>query len=183
MNFIEYTEKILHEASNKKKLVIAPEYHPINCLSICGEDIVTWCENYRKTAIHETSYLFDLVLCSRVLEHIPIRQIDWYLLELYNIMKEGATFVCVVPDMCRAVELMEQELARDNGPRDFVFNRINYELFSEGDDIRDRHATWTSKASMKHLLERENLFRIDSIESVYIGDLRFPQLEVRASRI
>ena len=61
--------------------------------------------------------------------------------------------------------------------------RLTFELFSEGEDVWDRHCLWTSESSVKYYLERERLFRVKGIRRVTMDSSIVPQLlEVIAER-
>lgn len=174
MNYIENTLCIINDFYTKnnekpiKVVVLGPGFNVSsrNNISVrtnkSSEDIIYFCNNF----LHSTCFSpIDLVIMSRVFEHIPVRNIDWYLLNIYNIMKLDGILEVIVPNMPKVCESLENCFEEEpvNG---FSFNRLNYELFSEGDNVWDRHCTWTSKSSMKYLLESENLFKIKSIQEV-----------------
>lgn len=145
-----------------------------------GEDICDFCDRYKFSPDFE---LADLVIMSRVLEHIPVRQVDWYLCNIYTIMNTNSTLLVIVPDMKSCVEKLEEEFAKPN-PDLFLITRLQYEILSEGTNVWDRHSLYTSETSIGRYLVQEGLFEVSSIEYVTIDSPIVPkQILVKAKRV
>ena len=200
MNYIEYTEGVLlnfiEGTSYEQDLsivIFGPGYNPNfagSCLSEDetlhvhipheNEDICDFCERYKNS---ENFALADLVIMSRVLEHIPVRQLDWYLYNIYTIMAPDSKLICVVPNMHACFRKLREEF-REEKPNQFLINRLQYEILSEGPNVWDRHAAYTDRYSIKYYLEAEGLFKIQKIKGVRIDTDMIPQeLEVVARRL
>jgi len=198
-NYIEYTESLLKFISETEKrnekmsnvLILGPGYNPHSEFLFLknstfippeGEDIIKYIEEFRGS---DKFRLFDYVIMSRVLEHLEIRNLDWYLFNIYTIMKNGSKLICTVPDMKYVsnflIDQFEKYKNKDSEFSESKIKRFNYELFSEGKDIMFRHSTWTDENSMKYYLESEGLFKVKETNNVIIDSMR--QLEVIAERI
>jgi predicted SAM-dependent methyltransferase len=141
-------------------------------------DLNDWVDDH----LNSDGEQFDLVIASRVLEHLPMRNIDYYLYNLYNIMKKDALLIVTVPDMPPIIIKLMDAYEKETIDY-FLINRLNFELFGEGEHHWDFHKTFTDDLSMKHILEREKLFRIEEINHVYIEtDIVPPYLEFHARR-
>jgi len=139
-------------------------------------DFFEFFDQYKKKTY---ANLFDAVVALRVLEHIEVRRIDWFVYQLASLMRPGARLIAVVPNMW---EIANQIRDLEQGSFDwFKFCRLNYEILSEGSHVYDRHAVWTDELSMKRILTQEGLFEIDIIEDCYI-DTDLPELYVEATR-
>ena len=210
MNAIEYTNNLIISEFEKQGieqatrenylnskvlsvLVVGPEYNIENTsfhfgawvgqvdMTVPEGDLAEWINEHRKS---NSFRLFDFVVLSRVYEHFEVRNIDWYTYQLSTVMKKGARLACVVPDMPKVAEELEKCFDKDGKITDeFKFKRLNYELLSEGPDILMRHSFWSSKASTKHYLEQEKLFKVESIKEVVIdSSIVPPELEFIAVR-
>lgn len=194
MNYIEYTIKAIEEhlKPDGLALIIGAGFNPksqhITIKDIDPDNIITnegnesieiWCDKYKNS---EDFRPVDLVVMSRVLEHFPVRDFDYYLYQIYTIMTEGAKLICVTPDMPAVVEELKNEFRKD--PSDFFrIKRLSFELFNEGPHVFDRHALWTSEESVRYFLEMENLFKIESVQRIGIDtDIVPDQIEVVATR-
>ena len=196
MNFVEWTESLIGEVKDHYKeiepniLIVGPGYnHNANPLSGCnvvipesGQSIADWISDYRMT---DEFKLFDCVILSRVLEHIPVREADWSIYQLYSVMSENSELIIIVPDMPAVCKMMIEEDSKDK-PNEFLIERLTYELLSEGPHVFDRHAFWSSIHSVKRLLEKEALFTVDvelaekiKIDSTIVP----PELLIRAKRV
>jgi len=139
-------------------------------------DFFEFFDQYKKKTY---ANLFDAVVALRVLEHIEVRRIDWFIYQLASLMRPGARLIAVVPNMW---EIANQIRDLEQGSFDwFKFCRLNYEILSEGSHVYDRHAVWTDELSMKRILTQEGLFEVDIIEDCYI-DTDLPELYVEATR-
>ena len=128
------------------------------------EDICDFCERYK---FSDDFRPVDLIIMSRVLEHIPQRQLDWYLYSISSIMDSSGKLVVVVPDMLACAKELEKEFD-SKSPNHFRTQRLTYEILSESDDIWFRHATWTCWNSVKYYLELENLFSVTKRDHISI---------------
>ena len=192
MNFVEYTEdKILKIFESFKKqvpriLVIGAGYKiPATSTGFVVQhdpkkDIAEWICEFRDT--DKFTDLFDVVIASRIFEHIPIRNIDWYLCCLYSVMKQNGKLICVVPDMSKVAEALDEEFSKPVKDQ-FKIHRLHFELFSEGPSIWDRHACWMTPNSIKYFLEMEGLFTVQEMINVRIDSDIIPnEIEVTAIR-
>lgn len=191
MNYIEYTIKIIEEhlGSEGVALIIGAGFNPtsqhiaINDNILINEgnmSIEIWCDQYKNC---DDFRPVDLVIMSRVLEHFSIRDIDYYLYQLYTVMTKGAKLICVTPDMSAVVDELTIEFQKDH-PDFFKIKRLTFELFNEGPHVFDRHALWVSEESIRYFLEMENLFKVESVKKVGIDtDIVPEQIEVIAMRM
>jgi len=195
MNYIEYTNKTIKENLIDKgtALVIGAGYNPQSeKLEINGvkpenvhlnddsESIEIWCDNYKNSPEFKP---YDLIILSRVLEHFPIRDYDFYLYQLYTIMTEGAKLITLTPDMPAVTALIQEEFEKDV-PDFFKIKRLTFELFNEGPHVFDRHALWVSEESIKYYLEKENLFKVESVQRINVDtDIVPDQIEIVANRL
>ena len=127
---------------------------------------------------------YDIIIASRILEHIEFRKLDWFIALLSYNMKPNGLLHVIVPDMSKAAEeifqLMEQPVIDS-----FKLQRLNFEIFNEGSKAWDRHATWTDRATIKYYLEREGLFKVEAMQSIYLDgskDVVSPNIHVIAKR-
>ncbi len=195
MNYIEYTNETITEnlIDNGTALVIGAGYNPQSeemriegvtsaniHLNDHNESIEIWCDNYKNSPEFKP---YDLVILSRVLEHFPIRDYDFYLYQLYTIMTESAKLVSLTPNMPAVTKLIQEEFEKEQ-PDFFNIKRLTFELFNEGPHIFDRHALWISEESIRYYLEKENLFKIESIKHITVDtDIVPDQIEVIARRL
>jgi predicted SAM-dependent methyltransferase len=141
-------------------------------------DLNDWLIDY----INNNSTRFDLVIASRVLEHLPMRNIDYYLYNIYNVMNKDGLLIVIVPEMQLIFERLREEYQKER-PNWFLINRLNFELFGEGEHHWDFHKTFTTEKSMKNILEREKLFEIKKMSYNHIDtDIVPPYLEFHARR-
>ncbi len=191
LNYVEYTEKTIDSyGSDKKILVVGPGYNIKRNNVVINEnnvDLVEWIEKYRNS---ENFALFDVVLLFRVLEHLEVRKIDWYIFNLYTIMKKKAIMHCIVPNMWHVCEELHKEfkkLANKEAIDDFKTRRLTYELFSEGKDTFWRHSLWTDEYSVQYYLEQEKLFHVLSVtlcKEIIINSSIVPyELEIICERL
>ena len=170
MNFVEWTEKLIKDQINKHQvdssnqgrpdiLIIGPGYNhnadPASDANVIipeeGKPIDQWITDFRMS---DNFKLFDCIILSRVLEHIPVREADWHIYQLYTIMKANSELVIIVPDMPAVTQMMCEEDLKES-PNEFLIERLTYELLSEGPHVFDRHAFWSSLNSVKRVLEKE----------------------------
>ena len=107
MNFVEYTNQLVDKAiklinEHNEKFKIETKVNEFKRILLLGagfnytandlvtlpdpkKDIADWITEHRDGLNFK---LFDAVIMSRVLEHFPIRQIDWYLYQIYTVMKK-----------------------------------------------------------------------------------------------
>jgi len=193
MNFVEWTEKLINEKVEENNmnsiLIVGPGYNPealdderhYVMIPEQGKPIDKWIDEFRMS---EHFRLFDCIILSRVLEHIPVREIDWHIYQLYSIMDKDSELIVIVPDMPAVCKAMIEEDEKEN-PNEFLLERLTYELLSEGPHVFDRHAFWSSRKSVKRLLEKEALFTVDEslIEEIKIDSTIVPpELLIRAKR-
>ena len=195
MNYIEYTNMAIEEHLKPEglALIVGAGFNPksqfMNSEGVTPDNIIidegsesieVWCDQYKNS---DDFRPVDLVVMSRVLEHFPVRDFDYYLYQIYTIMTEGAKLICVTPDMPAVVEELINEFRKEH--QDFFrIKRLTFELFNEGPSVFDRHALWVSEESVRYFLEMENLFKIESVSSVGIDtDIVPDQIEVVARRL
>jgi len=194
MNYIEYTIETIENNMTPDELALIVGagfnaksermgYIGIQLSNILVNDGTTpieeWCDAYKN---RDDFVPVDLVFMCRVLEHFPIRPLDYYLYQIYTIMNRGGRLICVTPDMPAVANLIETEL-RKEAPDSFKIKRLNFEMFNEGPHIFDRHALWASEKSLRYFLEREKLFRVESTRRVGMdSELAPDQIEVVAVR-
>jgi len=184
MNFVDYTLNLLDSIGDEECTLLAGAgFQFCNVGWVIQndpeKDLNEWITEYRNSAQFER---FDFVILSRVLEHFPQRSLDWYLYNIYTTMEDGGTLICVVPDMKACADALSNEFKKKK-PNMFLVNRLTYELLSEGDNVWDRHATWTCKDSIKKYLEMEGLFKVKEINKIRIDSNIVPhELEVIARR-
>jgi predicted SAM-dependent methyltransferase len=198
MSYIDYTYELLRNYghSNENILVLCPRFVVSTHVSYkrdekrfaCRKavetndpdiDLNNWLVDY----ISNNDTRFDLVIASRVLEHLPMRNIDYYLYNIYNIMKKDGLLIVTVPDMQLIFERLREEYQKER-PNWFLINRLNFELFGEGEHQWDFHKTFTTEISMENILEREKLFEVKDVVYTYIEtDLVPPYLEYHARRL
>jgi len=201
MNFVEWTEKLINEQIVKHKndsskegtpniLIVGPGYNPNadpnpNCNVIIpesGKPFDEWISEFRMS---EDFVLFDCIILSRVLEHIPVREIDWHVYQLYTIIKDDSDLIVIVPDMPAVCKMMTEEDEKET-PNEFLMERLTYELLSEGPHVFDRHAFWSSLNSVKRLLEKEKLFSVNKDDCGMIeidSTIVPPELLIFAKRV
>lgn len=195
MNHIDWTiaeaEKALADsfAGMAHVMLLSPNFYPGNiCPRVSfttntpGQDIVEFLDIYINS---QGFFPQDLVLMTRVFEHLPIRDIDYYLLRIAEVMKNEGSLVITVPDMPYCVYEIENLLKNETFDG-FDFMRKCFDIFAEGTNYGDRHSIWTSAESMRYLLTREKLFSIDSItqiDSLNPGNYPGKELVVRATRL
>jgi len=204
MNFVEWTEQLILDIAERNDdedytpsvLIVGPGYNPNSDAMILernneridiitpepGKPIDSWIDEFRGS---ENFRMVDAIILSRVLEHIPVREIDWHIYQLYSILKdEYSDMFIIVPDMPAVCKAMIEEDEKDN-PNEFLLERLTYELLSEGPHVFDRHAFWSSRKSVKRLLEKEALFTVDESEIKEIkidSTIVPPELLIRAQR-
>jgi len=161
----------------KRKTDLYDEFSYRKCdIVVPTIDFFEFFDSYKKLT---GANLFDAVIALRVLEHIEVRRIDWFVYQLASLMRPGARLVIVVPNMW---EIAKQIRELEKGDFDwFKFCRLNYEILSEGNHVYDRHAVWTDELSIERILTQEGLFEVDIIEKCYI-DTKLPELYVEAIR-
>jgi len=200
MNFVEWTEKLIKDqvkarqvdsSSNKSMniLIVGPGYNPNAdpnpdaniIIPEEGKPFDQWITDYRMS---DNFKMFDCIILSRVLEHIPVREVDWHIYQLYTIMKSNSELVIIVPDMPAVTKMMTEEDMKES-PNEFLMERLTYELLSEGPHVFDRHAFWSSLHSVKRVLEKEALFAVDPEQAERIeidSTIVPPELLIRAIR-
>jgi len=173
-NYITYTLDRLKEvnatSSKSTILLICPGFNGrIIRSSIHGNvqvmdnsmDIVDGIEELKNNLM----WLYDYVLMYRVFEHLPIRTVDWYMYNIATIMEKNSTLEIITPDMDAIVDDLKESWSETHVKMEYV-HRLNHELFSEGDNVRDRHSIWCNKYSVKRLVESEGYFKLDSVADV-----------------
>ena len=195
MNYIDYTKAVIEEHANSDGVVLVvgagfdPRSSGVGLSRLDKGNILTngenepidaWCENYKNSPDFRP---LDLVVLSRVLEHFPVRNVDWYLYELYTTMAEDSELICVVPNMPEVVKRLQEQFRKEHVDH-FRTTRLTYELFNEGAHVFDRHALWASEDSVRYCLELENLFSVKSVRKIVIDtDVVPEQLEFVAKRV
>jgi hypothetical protein len=104
-----------------------------------------------------SQYIFSSIFASRVLEHIPQRELDYFLYLLRTMLKTGAKGIFVVPNFPRILREIEKAARRK---QDFLLQRLTFELFNEGTHIFDYHKSYWDVNVTYHYFERENLFKV-----------------------
>lgn len=191
MNYVEYTNQVIRNYANDRNriVVFGPGYNLKSSKSeftneiYCpehGEDICDWCDYYLMSDDFE---LADLVIMSRVLEHIESRYMDYYLYCISKIMKTDAILHVVVPDMAEVVNRLNFE-SQQPVPDYRKIMRLNNELFSEGGNTRDRHATFMCERSVINYITMERLFGIVNVRKIHVHTEDVPkEIEVVARKI
>jgi hypothetical protein len=188
LSYIDITYDLLYDncSYDKRVLVLCPGFklskvlnfraNAVNRNIITNDsnlDINEWVNKY----LNKNGLQFDLVIASRVLEHLPARNIDFYLFNIYNVMKKDGLFISIVPNM---EEIVIQLINEHNS---FLTNRLNFELFGEGEHQWDFHKTFTSISSMHKILNREKLFVVEKVDKLIIEtDIVPPYLVFHARR-
>jgi predicted SAM-dependent methyltransferase len=133
-----------------------PEIDEVDVIQ--GIDIVDYIS---KRKLEDEFRRYSNVFASRVIEHIPIRNLDWYIFNIYQVMQKDGKFIIIVPNMTEVCKELEKEWNSDNIDL-FRINRLNHELFSEGPNVWDRHCLFTNEKSIKYMFEKEGLFKLDT---------------------
>lgn len=175
--FVEYTNKLLEKYEEddyvNKVLVLCSEYHinedyypNIDILNVKNLkcDLNKYIQKFRTTINFNK---FDAIILSRVFEHLPFRDCDYYLYNLSTIMHKDSVLILTVPDMKKVFNDYINELDKEK-PDHHKLMRYNIEIFSEGDNVYDRHCLFTSEDSIKYHLKMENIFKIEKIKRVKI---------------
>ena len=181
-NFVDYTRSVLKEYQNvcDDVLIISPECNgfvlcqgtrfskdPKTSITIndLDEDLADWIINYRKSDKYRRP--FDLIIMSRVFEHLPSREYDWYLYQLNTIIHPNGKLIITVPNMDAIISRLKDEFNRpfSNGQK---IQKLHFELFSDGRDVWDFHKTYTSEDAMRYYLNFESLFTIEDVKHVII---------------
>lgn len=192
-SYREVTKQMLDKHNDANILLLAPdcnlglqhiegEYYKDmhnNLIAIPDGDFFVWLDKYKKRVEREP---FDVCIALRVLEHIPLRQLDYLIYCLSCVIKSSGRLYIVVPDMTKCIELLLQELRADTVDW-FNVLRLNIEIFSEGDHVYDRHATFTSEELMRYILTKEGLFVIESITPIKLDTVITPELYIVATRV
>lgn len=190
MNYIEYTNSKLEEIAkigNDYRILIVgsgyrPNYVPSNLFVMQNDptkDLAEWCDLFKNS----TYFIpFHYIIMCRVFEHLAIRQIDWYLYQLYTILYKQGGLWLLVPNMEAVHDKLKEEYNKEN-PDDFLIKRLSYEIFNEGNHLWDKHSIWTSKQSVIYHLEKEQLFMAEATDEITIdSEIIPPQIEVKAWR-
>jgi len=171
MNYIEFTESIIGSGD---VLIFGPGYN--TQLSSSVNSIYNYINNdldilAKISEIKKNGkiLLFDQIIMSRVFEHIPCRNVDYYLCEIASIMRLGAILEIIVPNMSAVVNALEL-----CNKWDFNFLRLNFELFSEG-GLRDRHSLWTTEKTVPMIVEQEKQFKLVEMKKVHIDTTLVPE--------
>ena len=196
MHYSTYTKQLMRETYKDAKnvLLLAPDC-PLD-LTITSEtpyEIIynnkftvpkgDWFETIMKISKEVTKKPFDVVIGLRIFEHIPIRNVDYFLYLLSSVMKYNGTLHLVVPDSRALSKKIINHIDNNmNKQIDFKFQRYCYEMFSEGSSIEDYHKIWTDRETMKIYLEQENLFCIDTINNMTLDFNGCPELCIKARR-
>ena len=187
-SYIDYVKSLSSEL-RLPSLWVCPEVIPEVIYDDCiprridiinGIDIVDYITD-RKMKRDFVQY--NSVFVSRVIEHIPIRVVDWYIVNLYQVMNKNAKLFAIVPDM----DLVTDEIRKEwNNPNIDIFkiHRLNHEMFNEGNNIWDRHCFYTCLKSMTYMFEKEGLFKCESYEYIDVDSNTVPkQLKLTFVRI
>jgi len=193
-SYREMTRQLLDKYTKQKILLLAPDcnlglrytdYEDCykdknnNFIVIPSRDFFDWLNDYKKCVARKP---FDVCIALRILEHIPLRQLDYLIYSLANVIKSGGILHAVVPDMTNCVKQLLTEL-REETVDWFNVLRLNIEIFSEGDHVYDRHATFTCEELMQKLLTKEGLFTIKSISQIKLDTPITPELYIVAERV
>jgi predicted SAM-dependent methyltransferase len=166
MSYIDVTNTLLSLYSNADNhtLVLCPGF---DLIGVKTNNPTIDLNEWLIKSLRDNGRQFDLVIASRVLEHLPMRNIDYYLYNIYNVMKKDGLFISIIPDMNEILYLLNNEYTSPN-PDWFLINRLNFELFGEGEHHWDFHKTFTTELSMRYILERERLFIVDKVNKINI---------------
>ena len=138
---------------------------------------------YLNDIVQDTSKpRYDAVVASRILEHIRIREIDYFIYLLRCALKKDGLLYVICPDMdITAAEIINT--TNDKEGFDWKkFMRLNFEIFNEGNHIYDYHKTWTNYPVLKRLLSDEG-FEIVTAKYVYIDTDLVPQIFIKAKAV
>lgn len=173
MNYVDFTQNLISDIKKENKeseiCVLGAGFGGEFDQPREEQDILNYCEEVRNEGI-----FYDHVIMSRVLEHLPVRNVDWYLYNIATMMKPNATLHVIVPDMAASAKQLELEFKKDK-PDYFKTNRLTYELFSEGNAVWWRHSLWTDINSTPYYLTLENLFRIMSVDRIRLDTDMVPE--------
>jgi len=196
-SYVDYTKTQLNKfRSTDNVLVICPGFTGLDqsnrsnrnssyyidqpgIVTISGEDgdLIDSLDKVRKVK------QFNRVIMNRVFEHLPIRNIDYYICQLYSVMAPNGIIEMITPDS-NAIA-MELQHAWKTKPIDlFRIHRLNHELFSEGNDVKDRHCLWCDEHSVKYLMEAEGLFKFVSSGRIRLdSNIIPPEIQFEFKRI
>jgi len=192
-SFVDYTNTLLARCKRKASpgdviLVFGPEYFIPQfggkaktrvVVPDSDKDFCEWMMAYRKG---ESFVQASFCILSRVLEHVEVKKVDWFLYNLYTLLRKDAEVIITVPDCPRTAADLEKEFQTES-PDLFKIYRMTFELFSEGANVWDRHALWCSKAAVKFYLEKEGLFKFKGVKPVQIDTPLVTELEISAHRL
>ena len=192
-SYREVTNELLGKYNNKNILLLAPDCNLAlqhvereyfkdahnNLIAIPDGDFFVWLDEYKRYVERKP---FDVCIALRILEHIPLRQLDYLVYCLANVMKSGGILHVVVPDMSKCVKQLIDELKADVVDW-FNVLRLNIEIFSEGDHVYDRHATFTCEELIRYVLTKEGLFVIKSVTPIKLDTAITPELYIVAVRV
>lgn len=192
MNYVDYTNEVVRKycnLMNSNRLLNFVVFgsgcyvEPQEGFNIIypeeNQDICDFCVEYR---VSKQFKQVDLVLMSRVLEHLQVRNVDWYLYNISTIMAKDSYLICVVPDMWAVSKALNSEFYKSKVNK-FKTDRLTYELLSEGSNVWWRHSLWTDVNSIKYYLEIEKLFTVREINKIRLDTGLVPEeIEVVAVR-
>ena len=185
-NFVEWTEekvkKYMRTFVGSRILVVSPGYTMnISVWTNGDKDLIEYIDSVMLSP--ENPFVpFDAIILSRVFEHLPIRELDWYIYNMFKCLKKDGVLVLTVPDMDSALEWMKKEIESPH-PDHFILFKTFTSLFNEGHDIRDFHKFWTNEKTVKYFLEREGLFKIIDFQRITVDTRTEETLEFTAIRL
>lgn len=182
-NFVEWTREQVDRFQSKKEwaLVVSPGFK-INLPWVMDngkKDLAVWIDSY----MNDTSFQpFAAIILSRVFEHLPIRELDWYIYSMFRCMKRYGELIITVPDMDDAKAKLDAELALPH-PDHFLIFKFGLCLFNDGKEVGDYHKIWTNEKSMRYFLEREKLFVVEKMDRITVDSPYDVHLEITARRL
>ncbi|MEM3827995.1 MAG: hypothetical protein QXP36_02095 [Conexivisphaerales archaeon] len=147
---------------NQYKLKISSE--PIvkyTYVDVPTEDFFVFFKKYKEDPQH---YPYTFVYVSRVLEHIEVDNLEFFVFELSNIMQEGGRIYTLTP---RMDVLYKHMLTQDISVGSFEFRKMCYEIYGGTGDARNYHKWYTTEKTIKELFTIENLFSLDQEPKYY----------------
>jgi len=185
-SFVDWTmEQLDHFDKEDEVLVISPGFNVSSYPNVYtngpnGEiDIITTIDDLM---LRGDVCKIKAVIMSRVFEHLSMRDVDWYLYNIFKILEFAGQLILAVPDMDFHLEWLQNELATSH-PDHFILHKIHTSLFNEGKDTKDYHKIWTNEKMMRYLLLREGLFAISRLSRVTIDTKTEVSLEIVARRL
>ena len=182
-SFIEYTLNLIDQ-SKEPILIVGNEFNLSNFqfddkeyMTVTDNhiDLIEWIDAFRNS---EDFHFFSTIIMSRVFEHFSFRSFDYYIYCISSLLYTQGELILTVPDMKKVFQDYLKELRKKHINYQKIL-RYNIEIFSEGDNIFDRHNIFTCEESMRYFLKMENIFKIKEINRVKIDTDWIDFLEFR----